>query len=654
MEARLEPESAAAPHRGPLEWKREDLSSPGRRTSLEWIETDGLGGFACGCAEGATRRYHGWYAPPPIGPKEPARRPPLVAGCEEYVWCGGETLALREISEPEGPDSPPLAHFALDPFPTWRYETDTLSLERSLCLVRGRPIAIARYANLGSRSVGLRAIPLIRAGNGRPGSSSAGRLRSAAKVSGETSWLSELPGTGRLFLRGTGAKATQDPRAASAGAEGRREELWSPVAWDWILSPGDEAYLVFSPEEVPTDPAQLLQAEQERRQAFTRTEDEVFDELARRAEIFLVDGDARDGAIVPGFPEPPSTAGDDMLSVPGLTLACAHYAGAARVVGATAARLAAVLAHRGEPLAERRRANLGSSDAALWFVLAVDWFTGARRKTSRPTPLLGSVRSVLSSYREGRISGVSVGPDGLISGEATGQPLTWMNAVSEDGNPVTPRYGRAVEVNALWHAALKAAARLERLAGESTRARELESDAWHVARRFNEVFWCREGEFLYDVVGPEGSDSSVRPNQILAAALSPDLLPPHRARAVYWAVRSRLLTPFGLRTLDPKDPRYRPRPEPGDPSVFLHQGAAWPWLLGAFADAHFRLLGNTRETRRSMFDWLADLRQHVREAGLGSISEVFEGDAPHAPRGHFAAARSVAEISRILYTYLKN
>jgi predicted glycogen debranching enzyme len=340
-----------------------------------------------------------------------------------------------------------------------------------------------------------------------------------------------------------------------------------------------------------------------------------------------------------------------MLSVPGLTLACAHYAGAARVVGAAAARLSAALAGGGEA-AGQQRALLGSSDAPLWFVLAVDWFTGARRNPSRPTPLLGAVRSVLSSYRDGRISGVSVGPDGLISGFLPGQPLTWMNAIGADGNPLTPRYGRAVEVNALWHAALKAAARMERLAGESARARELESEAWHVARRFNEIFWCPDGEFLYDVVGPEGSDSSVRPNQIFAAALSPDLLPPHRARAVYWTVRGRLRTPFGLRTLDPRDPRYRPRPSDGE-DASPHQGAVWPWLLGPFADAHFRVLGDSRETRRTMLDWLEDLRAHVREAGLGSISEVFDGDAPHTPRGHFADARSVAEISRILYTYLR-
>jgi predicted glycogen debranching enzyme len=299
-------------------------------------------------------------------------------------------------------------------------------------------------------------------------------------------------------------------------------------------------------------------------------------------------------------------------------------------------------------------AEFESSDGALWFVLAVEWFTRLRRNPSRPTPLLGAVRSVLAAYRDGRIPGVSVGPEGLVGGFWPGRALTWMNA-AVDGDPVTPRYGHAVEVNALWHAALKAASRLERLAGEALRARELETEAWQVARRFGEIFWYAEGDYLYDAVGPDGPDASLRPNQIFAVSLSEDLLPPHRARAVYWAVRSRLLTPFGLRTLDPRDPRYRPRWDESEEqrARALHQGAAWPWLLGAFADAHFRVLGHTRETRRSLQDWLENLKEHVRDAGVGFISEVFEGEEPHRPRGRFAEARSMAEVARTLYTHLQ-
>jgi len=194
----------------------------------------------------------------------------------------------------------------------------------------------------------------------------------------------------------------------------------------------------------------------------------------------------------------------------------------------------------------------------------------------------------------------------------------------------------------------------ERLAGETARARELESEAWHVARRFNEAFWNAPKGHLYDVIGEGGPDASLRPNQLLAVSLTDDLLPPHRARSVYWTVRRRLLTPFGLRTLDPADSRYRGTCD-GDESTRLratHQGTVWPWLMGPFADAHFRVFGNTADSRRTMRALLAPLRAHVREAGLGFISETFDGDPPHAPRGCFASAWSVAEVARVLYTHL--
>ena len=311
-------------------------------------------------------------------------------------------MALREASREAGDAARPLARFALEPFPTWRYETGNFSLERSLCLVRGRPIAIARYANLGSRSVGLRARPLIRTEE-KPAGGGAGAGRFAARVSGEASWLSDLPGRERLFLRGSGAKASNAARGDAAAFPQGAESLWSPVAWDWVLSPGEEAYLVFSPEEVSTDPAQLLQAEQERRKAFTRTDDAVFDELARRAEIFLVDGDARDGMIVPGYPEPGQSAQDDMLSVPGLTLACAHYAGAARVVGAAAARLSAALAGSA---AARPRGSSGRSSARATRPSGSCWpWTGSPAPGAIPAARLPSSAPFAPSCRRIAMAG---------------------------------------------------------------------------------------------------------------------------------------------------------------------------------------------------------------------------------------------------------
>jgi predicted glycogen debranching enzyme len=645
-----------------LEWSAAQLQSRERRLSLEWLETDGLGGFACGTVAGArTRRYHGWYVPaiPP-----PRRRWMLVSGCEEFLVAGGkETGISTQVYEkavfPEGDSH--LARFALEPFPTWTYQADGWEIERSLCLVRDRSITIVRYVNRGSSEVGLRVRPLLRFRGAGELLRETAEMDATTEIRGEVSWVRLVPYLPRLYLRGGGASTRAEPtwyRDFFYACEKERgydatEDLWSPIEWTWTLPPGGEAFLLFSLQEVAADPGHLMEAERRRRETFARTGDPMLDEMARRAEVFLVEGDYRDGTILAGFPWFTDWARDSMVAAPGLAMATGRYGPVARVLNTYAAlRRDGLLPNnfagdQGEP-------EFNSVDAPLWFILAVEWFARARRDASRPAPLLAAVRSILKSYRAGTRLGIAVSGDGLVSASSPGRALTWMDAVV-NGQPVTPRAGKPVEINALWHAALKSAARLERLAEEPVRARELESEAWHVARRFNETFWNGDKENLYDVVGPDGPDASVRPNQIFAVSLTEDLLPPHRARAVYWTVRRRLLTPFGLRTLDPKDPRYLGacKGTQTECDLAYHQGTVWPWLLGPFADAHFRVSGSNEESRRAMRLWLAPLRAHLREAGLGSISEIFDGDPPHSPRGCFAQAWSVAEISRILYTHLQ-
>ena len=648
--------------REPLEWNFDDLREPDRRLGIEWLETDGLGGFACGTASGArTRRHHGWYIPaiPP-----PRRRYLFVAGCEEFVSDGRHEAALstqiyRDRVSPEGDRS--LVRFALAPFPTWRHEAREFAVERSLCLVRDRSITIVRYVNRGSAEIRLRLRPLLRFASVHELQEESADFDTTTEVRGEVSWVRPVAYLPRLYLRGVSARTTIEPvwyrgihYPADANPEDATEDLWSPLAWTWVLPAAGEAYALFSREEVLADPAHLVEAERRRRDAFPATKDPVFDELARRGEAFLVDGDYRESAIIAGYPWLADRGRESMIAAPGLALSTGRYASTARVLNSHAAMRRQGLLP-GQFAGEEGEAEFHSIDAPLWFILSVEWFARARRDPSRPAPLLGAVRSILTAFHEGTRFGIVVDSDGLLSGSAPGKPLTWMNAIV-DGQPVTPRAGKAVEVNALWHAALKGAARLERLAGEATRARELEAEAWHVARRFNETFWFAEKEYLYDTVGEEGADASVRPNQIFAVSLTADLLPPHRARSVYWTVRRQLLTPFGLRTLDTRDPHYHGRGHGTlrERELAAHQGAAWPWLLGAFADAHLRVLGDSEESRRVMRTWLVPLRAHVREAGAGFISEMFDGDPPHAPRGCFAHAASGAEVARVLINYAES
>ena len=650
-------ESSVRSTRKLLEWPAAELE--GR--PLEWLETDGLGGFACGTATGArTRRYHGWYVPaiPP-----PRRRWMFVSNCDEFVTARGVTTGIstqiyRDAVHPDGRTN--LARFGLDPFPTWRHETALFAVERSLCLVRDRSLTLVRYVNRGSGEITLRVRPLLGFRGSHRLQRETADWDAGIEVRGEVSWVRPVPYLPRLYMRGVFATTWADPQwyrnfvysqDSTRGYDGE-EDLWSPLEWQWTLRPDAQAFLLFSIDEVASDPDHLLEEERRRRQQFARTNDVVFDELARRAETFLVEPDPTDATVLAGFPWLADSGRQTMVAAPGLALATGRFAVLARVLNSVAAgrRDGLVPDHVS---GEEAEPDYGSIDAPLWFVLAVEWFGRARRSPGRPAPLLLAVRAVIEAYRRGTRFGIGTAPDGLLAGDAPGRALTWMNA-TVDGRPVTQRAGKPVEVNALWHAALKSAARLERLAGEMGRARELESEAWHVGRRFNEAFWNAGEGCLYDVIA-DGPDASLRPNQIFAVSLTEDLLPPHRARSVYWAVRRKLLTPFGLRTLDPGDPRYRGSCA-GDERARLasaHQGTAWPWLMGAFADAHFRVFGNTDESRRTMRALLAPLRAHVREAGLGSISEMFDGDSPHAPRGCFAQAWSVAEVARILYTHLQ-
>ncbi len=642
----------------PLLWNAAELADPERLLSLEWLETDGLGGYASGTVSGGrTRREHGLYVPaiPP-----PRRRWVFVAANEERVQAGGvETGVSTEIyrhgRNPQGDGH--LVRFSLDPFPIWRYATPQFQLERAICLVRERSVTIVRYRNVGDASLSLSVRPLLRCRSSRELRSETDEIDMTVDRRGEVSWVRPAAYLPRLYLRAAGAETTNDPlwyrdffyREDSARGDESHEDLWSPLRWRWSLAPGAEAYVLYSREEIAGDPGHLVEAERSRRDRFVAAGDPLFNEMARRAESFVVDGDDREATILAGYPGLADRGRDAMVAAPGLALSTGRFGSIARVVNSfSAMRRDGLIPARFA--GEEGQAEYESADAPLWLILAVDWFGRWRRNPTRPSPLLGMVRSVLASYREGTRFGIRVGSDGLLeTGEAPGRALTWMDSVV-DGEPVTPRTGRPVEVEALWHAALKAAARLERLAGEDVRARELEAQAWHVARKFNEVFWHSAGGHLYDVIGESGPDATLRPNQVFAVSLTEDLMPPHRARAVYWTLRRRLLTPFGLRTLDPLDKRYRGRSEERqrDRALTAHQGAVWPWLTGAFSDAHFRVLGRTDEANAAFRSFLAPLRAHLREAGLGSISESFDGDLPHAPRGAFARAWSVAEIARAI------
>lgn len=288
-----------------------------------------------------------------------------------------------------------------------------------------------------------------------------------------------------------------------------------------------------------------------------------------------------------------------------------------------------------------------SVDASLWFIHAVHSYLlyTADYQFVRSN-LYDRMIEVIEHYRKGTGRGVVMARDGLIESGTAQKQMTWMNA-RVAGQPVTPRHGKAVEVEALWYNALKIVADLARRFGDE-RAHVFATLATVAKRSFQVTFWNEGSKCLYDCVRDKEVDASVRPNQIFAASLPYPLLDGDRAASVVHCVGRELRTPFGLRTLSPHDPQYHGRYEGDTPSrdEAYHQGTVWAWLLGPFVTAYLRVHGRSPTRVDEAKGFIEAFRDHLREAGLGTVSELFDGDPPHAPRGCISKALSVAELLR--------
>jgi predicted glycogen debranching enzyme len=323
-----------------------------------------------------------------------------------------------------------------------------------------------------------------------------------------------------------------------------------------------------------------------------------------------------------------------MIALPGLCLGGGEARDARAILGEWAGHVRDGLLPNRFP-EESEEAEYHAADAALWMVIAVHRYleaTGDRAFVR--ARLAAAVQHVVEGYRAGTRHGIRMDADGLVEQGEPGLQLTWMDA-RVDGRVITPRAGLAVEIQALWYNALLIAAALA-------------ADAGRARRAFLRLFWSDEHGYLADVVGPGGRDLSLRPNQLYAIALPHALVPREIAASVLARVRRDLLTPVGLRTLAPWDQAYVGR-YAGDARSrdgAYHQGTVWPFLMGAYFDAAVRMEGEP--AKREAREWLAAFAPHVeRDAGLGFVSEVFDGDAPHRPGGAIAQAWSVAELLRV-------
>ncbi len=626
--------------------------------SREWLETNGLGGYASSTIIGMnTRRYHGLLVaadPPPVG------RLVLLSKIEETLVIDG---IRHELSTNQYPGAIyPQGYllqtgFRLDPFPVFTYSAGGLSLEKTVFLVHGESTVVVSYELLGSldgREAALELRPLVAFRDYHSSTHENSNFDATVRQSRGVVWLQPYPALPALyFTHEAGELDTKGSwyRSFEYEAERQRgldfvEDLYQPFTLTCRLAPGIPVSVIASTSsQSPAPPATLRDGERARRGP-VQDSPSLAGALTRAADQFLV---RRDGfyTVIAGYHWFGDWGRDTMIALPGLTLATGRDELARKLLLVFAANMRdGLIPNR---FTETGAAEYNTIDATLWYIEAVRAYIAATRDSGFVRQnLYAALRESIAWLERGTRFGIHVDSDGLLEGGDEGVQLTWMDAKVGDF-VVTPRCGKPVEVQALWYNAVRVLESLANTYGDLQGAAHYQQIAARARDSFCKAFWNDHERCLYDVIQGEHRDGSIRPNQVLALSLEYCMLDAEAGRAVLERVEKDLLTPFGLRSLSPLDPRYRGRYESDLRSrdTAYHQGTVWPWLIGPFFRAWRRVYGDTAETRAVIADWLKNFQGHLQEAGLGQVSEIFDGDPPHAPRGCIAQAWSVAEVLRL-------
>jgi len=629
----------------------------------EWLEPDGLGGFASGTVSGVrTRRYHALLltaTTPPTG------RVVLVNGFDAWVETSAGRFALSSqryepgVVHPDGATR--IERFGTERWPRWTFRLpDDTQIEQEILARDGASVVAVTWRLVGSpRPTTLRVRPFLSGRDYHSLHRENGAFRfDAARDGNRVAWqpYASLP---RVLSLSNG-EYTHEPdwyrnfRYEEELARGLDcvEDLGSPGVFHWDLSRNEAIWMLAAdghdahelPPDAPADVCigNLRAAETGRRRRFPSR-------LHRAADAYLVRR-GRGRAIVAGYPWFTDWGRDTFIALRGLCIAGGRLDEAREILVHSAGTVSeGMLPNRFPDQGDALEFN--AVDASLWFVVAVyDLLSAAEARKERipakdVTALQAAVQAVVAGYARGTRYGIRADADGLLAAGTPGLQLTWMDARVGDW-VVTPRIGKPVEVNALWLNALWIASRF--------------SAEWKAAfakgyPTFQARFWNKRDGYLYDVIDvdhqPGTADATFRPNQIFAVGGLPlAIYENHRARLIVDAVEARLSTPLGLRSLAPGEPGYVGHYGGGvaERDGSYHQGTVWPWLSGPFVEAWVRARGSTPEAKSEARErFLAPLLQHLDEAGLGHVSEIADGDPPHRPAGCPFQAWSVGEALRL-------
>jgi len=640
-----------------------------RHINTEWLLTNKRGSFACGTLCGTnTRRYHGLLT----GAIKPVvNRTVALANCLETVITENNHFTLNnfEFDPPSNEKTSILPDgFSKDTGVHFTYTTPQFKLVKSVYLMSDADVVAIVYdfSNVHEKfEFNVRPFAALR------------NYHYLAKRNEQFSsdWQEDFLSVtnsnypdARLFLAADEMAFVEDKqwwhnffyRIEKKRGFDYTEDLWAPgyfrrtvdgpvrmVVWAGF---GDTTFahkMSGLDVDVIIDDLKLQQ-----KQIINnlKCKDDVIQLLAISADQFIIDKKIeklKTKSIIAGFPWFADWGRDAFISLEGLLLCCGRYEDANLVLlnFAYNADEGMIANFFGD---DQTGASYNSMDASLWFVHAAFRYLkvsgDARGFSSRLMPV---IRWIVDSYLQGTKFGIKADTDSLITGGTSETQLTWMDAKC-DGVVMTPRNGKAVEINALWYNAVCNCAEFYR-GKDPVLCERFQNLADRIAESFCRCFWYQQGRYLYDYVNGDYKDASVRPNQIFAVSLPYSPLSAEQQKAVVSCVEENLLTPYGLRTLAPGDSKYigTYRGGPSERDRAYHQGTVWPWLIGGFVEAYLKVNNYSKQSKKICAERLNPLLDHFANGScVGSISEVFDGDEPHLPGAAFAQAWSIAEVLR--------
>jgi predicted glycogen debranching enzyme len=634
----------------------------------EWLLTNGIGGFASSTVIGAnTRRYHGLLV---AALKPPVMRHLILSKLDESIIISNTSYSLYSNKTHDHINAGYVyqQRFSMEPLPLYIYSVEDVIIHKKICLVNEENQVVIMYkVKSNSANCKLKITPLInfRDYHFNSNRSTLGFEQTALE---DGSILKPSNGDIKIFINISEGRYIKEDNLYFYNmdylVERERglhsiEDHYIPGFFEVDIKPNESKTIFITAgigEKINLDGKTIINDEETRIYSLIDNvgcEDDDFEtELVKSSDHFIVKRDSiQSKTIIAGYPWFTDWGRDTMIALPGLTLATRRYEDAKEILYTFSRYIKNGLIPNMFPDSGQEPVY-NTVDAALWYINAIHSFI---RYTSNyqfvQKYLFEGMRRIISSYEEGTINNIKMDDDGLIYAGDPDTQLTWMDAKVGDW-VVTPRHGKAVEINALWYNALNIMAYISKRFGydDSKYIKMAEK----VFASFNEKFWNEKKNCLLDFINEEGIDEKIRPNQIFAVSLDYEVIKGERAKNIVSTVRKHLYTSYGIRSLAPCEKEYVGIYE-GDQHKrdgAYHQGTAWSWLMGHFITAYVKVNNYSRESKDEALDMIDLYQDHLRDACIGSVSEIFDGNDMNIPRGCFAQAWGVAEILRV-YSQLK-